>query len=120
MTWASPGAPTRILLDGLRSAGVEVVEVHADIWRGVEDKSRLGSFDRFVYALRWIAAYPGLILRYLAAPRHDAVVVAYLGQIDVVVLWPLARLRRVPVVWDMFIPLYETVVEDRRLPRPAA
>lgn len=108
---------TRILLNGLREAGVEVIQVHADIWRGVEDKSRLGRFDRFAYGLRWIAAYPGLILRYLAAPRHDAVVVAYLGQIDVVVLWLFARLRRVPVIWDVFIPLYETVVEDRRLAR---
>lgn len=111
---------TRILLDGLRSAGVEVIEVHSDIWRGVEDKSRLGSFDRFVYALRWFAAYPGLILRYLAAPGHDAVVVGYLGQSDIVVLWPFARLRRVPLVWDMFIPLYQTIVEDRQLAKPGS
>ena len=109
---------TRILLSGLESAGVEVIAVHADLWRGVEDKSRLGPIDRVLYALRWIAAYPGLILRYLAAPRHDAVIVAYLGQIDVLVLWPFARLRRVPVLWDMFIPLHETMVEDRRLAKP--
>lgn len=108
---------TRILLEGLRCEGLDVIQIHADLWRGVEDKSRLGSVDRIVYGLRWIAAYPELIFRYLAAPRHDAVVVAYLGQIDVLVLWAFARLRRVPVVWDMFIPLHETIVEDRKLAR---
>jgi glycosyltransferase involved in cell wall biosynthesis len=111
---------TRILLSGLESAGVEVIQVHFDLWRGVEDKSRLGPFDRVLYGLRWVAAYPGLIVRYLAAPPHDAVIVAYLGQIDVLVLWAFAGLRRVPVLWDMFIPLYETVVEDRRLAKPGS
>ena len=51
----------------------------------------------------------------MRAPAHDAVVVCYMGQLDVLVLWPFAKLRGVPVVWDAFLSLYNTVVEDRRL-----
>jgi glycosyltransferase involved in cell wall biosynthesis len=42
-------------------------------------------------------------------------VVGYLGHLDVLILWPFAKLRRVPIVWDAFISLYDTIVEDRKL-----
>ncbi len=106
---------TRILLAGLRQSGVDVVEIHANLWRGVEDKTQIGLAQRITFLLRWLLAYPGLIWRYLKAPRHDAVVIAYLGQLDVLVLWLFARLRGVPIAWDMFISLYDTVVLDRQL-----
>lgn len=106
---------TRILLRGLRENGVEVTEIHADVWSGVEDKSGVTGSQRLRLLLRWLCAYPALVLRYLRAPRHDAVVVGYLGQVDVLVLWVFAQLRGVPVVWDAFLSLHDTVVEDRRL-----
>jgi len=109
----------RILLRGLRENGVDVVEIHADVWSGVEDKSGIaGRWRRLRFLLRWLSAYPGLIARYLRAPRHDAVVIGYLGQFDVLVLWSFARLRGVPIVWDAFLSLYDTVVEDRGLLSP--
>jgi glycosyltransferase involved in cell wall biosynthesis len=111
----------RILLRGLRSlreTGAEVVVCHREVWGGVEDKSRLSGLRRLAFLLRWLLAYPGLIARYLRLPRHDAVLVGYLGQLDVLVLWPFARLRRVPVIWDAFLSLHDTVVEDRKLVSP--
>ena len=114
----------RIVRAGLRANGVDVVEIHAPVWQGVEDKSRIsGRRAQFGYLARWIASYPGLIRRYLRAPKHDAVVVGYLGQLDVIVLWPFARLRGVPIIFDVLMSLYNAVVEDRALfgPRhPAA
>lgn len=109
---------TRILLEGLLSAGVEVIPLHGDIWRGVEDKSQLSRWARAKRAVRWFLIYPALVVRYVGAPGHDAVVVPYMGQLDVLVLKPFAWLRRKPVVWDMFISLYDTVALDRRLVRP--
>lgn len=107
---------TRILLRGLREAGVQVAEIHADIWGGVDDKAQLWLGGRKLLLLaRWLAAYPGLVWRYLRSPPHDAVVVGYMGQLDVLVLWPFAKMRRTPVVWDAFLSLYDTVVEDRRM-----
>ena len=109
----------RILLRGLRENDVEVIEIHADVWSGIEDKSGLaGGRRRLGLLLRWLFRYPLLVARYLCAPRHDAVMVGYLGQIDVLVLWPFARLRGVPIVWDAFLSLYDTMVADRRMLSP--
>ncbi len=106
----------RILLRGLRENGVEVVECHTDIWGGIEDKSQVrGLGTKLRLGLRWLLAYPSLIWRYVRLPAHDAVVVGYLGHLDILMLWPFAKLRRVPLVWDAFLSLYDTVVNDRRL-----
>lgn len=108
---------TRILRDGLRGAGVEVIEIHADIWKDCPDKSQIDRGTLLKVVFKALALYPLLILRYLRAPRHDLVIVPYLGQVDVLVLWPFARLRRRPVVLDMFLSLTDTVVSDRRMTR---
>lgn len=110
----------RILLRGLEENGVDLVRCHADIWSGVEDKSTLSGW-RHVAAigLRLLLAYPRLVFRYLRAPRHDIVLVGYLGHLDILVLWPFAKLRGVPIVWDAFISLYDTVAFDRAMIRPS-
>ena len=106
----------RILLRGLRENGVELIECHADVWSDIEDKSRVIAFgQRLRLLVRWLFCYPRLVVMYLRLPRHDVVVVGYLGQIDVLVLWPFARLRGAAIVWDAFLSLYNTVVEDREL-----
>ncbi len=109
----------RILRRGLIENGVTVMECHTNVWGAIEDKSQVrGSGRRLVLLLKWLASYPFLIWRYLRLPKHDAVVVSYLGHLDVLVLWPFARLRGVPIVWDAFLSLYNTVVEDRRMLSP--
>ena len=106
----------RILLRGLRENGVEVIECHQDVWRGIEDKSQVSGWrERLRLAGRWLLAYPTLVWCYLRAPRHNAVLIPYLGQLDILILWPFAKLRRQPLILDAFLSLYNTVVEDRRL-----
>ena len=105
---------TRILRAGLRACGVQVDECHASIWERVRDKSEIGLLGIAAGLLRSVASYPRLLARFLRAPRPDAVIVGYLGQLDVLVLAPFARWRRVPLVWDMFLSLHDTVVGDRR------
>lgn len=106
----------RLLLAGARAAGFDVLECHRHIWDGIEDKSQLrGVKLRVRLLLRWLAAYPSLIRHYLKLPAHDAVIIGYPGIVDVLVLWPLTRLRGSPLVWDVFMSLYDTVVRDRRL-----
>ncbi|RDC60501.1 hypothetical protein HME9302_01709 [Alteripontixanthobacter maritimus] len=109
---------TRILRDSLRASGFDVVEIHTPVWEGVADKSQLSRVGWLAHGLRWLLAYPGLMWRYLRAPRHDVVVVPYMGHLDVLILWPLARMRGVPIVWDVFLSLYDTVVRDRRMVGP--
>lgn len=115
------GTPrTRVLRDGLEALGYEVSEVHVNIWRGHEDKSQLKRGTMARKLLRMFLAYPVLVWRYLRASDHDIVLIPYLGQFDVIVLWPFARLRGKALVWDMFLSLYDTVVNDRRLAAPRA
>lgn len=108
---------TRILRDGLRSAGAEVIEIHSSIWSGQADKSQSGKLVLLTTALRMLVFYPVLVLRYLTAPPHDIVLVAYPGQLDVLILRPFAWLRRRRIVLDMFLSLTDTVVYDRRMAR---
>ena len=52
----------RIMLRGLREAGVELVEIHKDVWGGVEDKGLVSGIGRkLMLILKWLAAYPGLV-----------------------------------------------------------
>ncbi|MEO1253028.1 MAG: glycosyltransferase [Pseudomonadota bacterium] len=105
----------RLMRRALHELG-DVEEIHADIWSGVEDKSQVSRLAaKLGFALKMMAAYPGLLWRYLRAAPHDVVVVGYMGQFDVLVLCALARLRGKPIVWDAFLSLYDTVVADRRL-----
>ena len=106
----------RILISGARDAGLEVTECHIDIWKGIEDKSQLkGIFRKIKLVISILIAYPVLIYRYLRLPHHDMVVVTYMGQFDVLILKMFAKLRRIPICWDVFLSLYDTVVIDRKL-----
>jgi glycosyltransferase involved in cell wall biosynthesis len=54
--------------------------------------------------------------RYLATCRRpDVVVFLYPGHLDACVLGPIARIRRIPAVLDVFISLHDTVIVDRGL-----
>ncbi len=106
----------RLLLRGARSVGVEVIECHSHVWKDVRDKSQLpGLRTKILYILHLLSAYPSLVWRYFFLPPHDAVIIGYMGHLDVIIIWPFSRLRNVPVIWDAFLSLYDTVVNDRQI-----
>jgi glycosyltransferase involved in cell wall biosynthesis len=110
----------RILLRGLRENNVIIYQCHKDIWTGVEDKSQVkGLFSKLGFFFRLFVSYPVLICRYFTMPAHDVVFVGYLGQLDVIVIALFAKLRGVPVVLDVFLSLYDTIVDDRKLISPS-
>jgi len=107
---------TRILLRGLRENNIEVIECYYNVWGGVEDKSQVkGLWNKLIIIFKFIIAYPVLIWKYMQLPKHDVVLIGYLGLFDVLVLWPFIRFRGAILIWDIFISLYNTVVEDRKL-----
>jgi len=106
----------RILIRGLRENNASISECHSDVWSNVEDKSQITGFvSHIILIFRWLGSYPSLVWRFMRMPRHNAVIVLYMGQLDVLLLWPFAKARGIPIVWDAFISLYSTVVEDRKL-----
>lgn len=109
----------RILLCGLRENDVDVLECHCDVWKGIDDKSQISGWStKLKLIFKFIFNYPALVLRYMRLPKHDAVIVGYFGHLDVLVLWPFAKMRGVPVVWDVFLSIYNTIVEDRKMIGP--
>ena len=89
---------TRILIAGLLARGVAVDEIHAPVWEGIEDKSQVrGIATKLGVGLRWLISYPKLLWRLARAPRPDIVVVGYPGLLDVLLAFPIARLRRLPL-----------------------
>lgn len=114
---ADLGKPrVRILLAALEAAGAEVCVAREPVWDGVEDKSQLrGPLAKVAFVARYIGALGRLRRRLRDAPPHDVVLICYLGLFDVLAYRWFAGRRAKPVVWDAFMSLYDTVVEDRRL-----
>jgi len=111
----------RLLLEGLRLEGNETVDCTRNIWSGVSDKSQVRSkLSMIGLALNWIWSMLVLSLRYLAAPKHDVVLVCYPGHLDLWFIRPLAWLRRKPVIWDAFLSAYDTIVLDRKMAKPGS
>lgn len=106
----------RLLLQGLRECGVEVVECRADLWHGIEDKSQLrGPAAWLRLALRALLVYPALVVRYLRLPPHDWVLLGYPAIPDVFVIRLFAWMRGARIAFDWFLSAYDTIVLDRAL-----
>ena len=107
----------RVLLRGLREAGVEVQECHVPVWETMRYKTSAfkGPAQYLAIVAKLTLAYALLSFRYLGAPSHDIVFVGYLGHFDVFPARLLSWLRRKPLVFDAFVSLYDTSVEDREV-----
>ena len=107
----------KILISGLRENGVEVVECHAGIWRDTAEKmaAASSSWANFRVLYRWFFAYLDLIRRFIAIKEIDFMVVGYSGHFDVFVAKLLSTVRRVPLVFDAFLSLYDSLVIDRKV-----
>jgi glycosyltransferase involved in cell wall biosynthesis len=109
----------RILCKGMRTVGIDVEEIHATVWEGVEDKSQVkGLLSRLRLLARWGFAYPRLTWRLARAPKPDVLLIGYPGVLDAFIATFVGRIRKIPVAWDVFISLYDTIVEDRKMLRP--
>ena len=110
----------RVLIRGLRLAGAEVSEQHANLWSARDERVREASRRSPSLALVARAAwgYLRLSVRLLATRRPDVVIVGYPGQVDVLVARVLCWIRRIPLVFDAYLSAYETAVIDRGLLSP--
>jgi len=108
-----------VLISGLRQNGVEVIECHFALWQQSFRYNKfalLGSLGKKLRLLgRALLAYPVLIYRYILVREHDAVVVGYLGHIDIFFLALFAKLKQKPIIFDAFFSLYDTAISDWRL-----
>ena len=110
-------ARNALLLAGLRTAGVEVVECQAPLWRDTADKLAAARRPGGGLARRLSAAWRALIARHRQIGAYDVLVVGYAGHLDIHLARALTRRTGRPVVLDAFLALTETV-EDRGLAAP--
>lgn len=103
----------RIAIEGLRRAGVEVIECHEPVWELAEHKAGAALSRQGVVAwARLYARAARRLFRRARAERFDCLLAGYPAHADL----PLARLvaGRRPVVFNPLVSLYDTLVEDRR------
>jgi glycosyltransferase involved in cell wall biosynthesis len=101
------------MIEGLRRAGVDVVECHARLWNSVEDRvsAASGGWRNLRFLWQLLTVYLTLVQRYFRIGDYDMMVVGYPGQMDVYLAWLLTRLRRRPLVWDVFMSIYLIALE---------
>lgn len=112
-TYRAEYSRNQIMIEGLRRAGVEVIECHATLWHGIEDRVQTasGGWLRPAFWRRVLQTYGQLLKRYRQVGTYDILIVGYPGQYDVFLAHLLARLRRRPLVWDVLNSMYLITME---------
>ncbi|MEW5766484.1 MAG: glycosyltransferase family 4 protein [bacterium] len=107
----------RILISGLTQAGFEVAQCHAGLWKDTAAKMAAASSKWGSLSLIWrlVKIYPKLIWDLLHTEKVDYLFVGYTGQFDMFWAKIAAKLKGVPVVFDAFLSLYDSLVFDRRV-----
>ncbi len=95
--------------------------MHAPLFSGAADRVAAGSGRGLARtALRQGVAAARLASGLLRAGEHDVAVAGSGGIADALFLRFLQNFDRVPLVYDAFIPLYDTVVRDRGIAAPGS
>lgn len=112
-TYRNEYSRNQIMIEGLRRAGVEVIECHEQLWSGVEDRieAASGGWRHPGFLWRVIRVYFRLIQQYFRLEEFDILILGYPGQLDVFLAYFLARLRHKPLVWDIFMSIYLIALE---------
>jgi len=112
-TYRAEYSRNQILIEGLRRNGVEVVECHAPLWRGIEDRvaAASGSWTSPRFLWRVFLAYTRLLWKYSKVKGYDVLAVGYPGQFDVYLARLLSWLGGKPLAWDVFMSIYLVALE---------
>ena len=102
----------------LHLAGVQVETIRRDVWGS--DRLNVARQGKLAAALKAMRAYVMLVPDLLRAERPDIYLVSYPGWFDLPLVWAIGRIRRVPILFDPFISLFDTYIIDRGLARPGS
>jgi len=120
-TYRAAYSRNRIMIEGLRRAGVEVVECHEHLWYSIEDRVKVasGGWRTLTFWRRVLGTYWRLLQRYYQVNDYDVLVVGYPGVLDVYLARLLAWLSGKPLVWDVFMSVYLIAIERQLQQRSA-
>ncbi len=102
-----------ILLKGLCQNEVEVYECHVPLWEKKPIKDKKFGFS-LTFLLHFFSSQIRLIFQYIFfIPKHDIIIVGYIGQLDIYLAKIFAIFGRKKLVFNPLISLYDTVISDR-------
>jgi len=107
----------RLLLKELRKTNALAAEISFPIWAGIRDKAVAGRRRLIRAGSRLLFAYPKALAQLAKQPGRSAILLPYPAIPDIFFAWPVAKIRLHKLIFDAFIPLYDTMVEDRALAR---
>lgn len=115
-TYRAEYSRNRIMIEGLRRNGVEVIECHEPLWFGIDDRVQAasGGWIRPSFWLRVARVYARLLRKYRNVGDYDVMVLGYPGQLDVPLARVLTWLRKRPLVLDVFMSIY-LIAQERGL-----
>jgi glycosyltransferase involved in cell wall biosynthesis len=107
------------LIHGLRLNGIDVIEAHFELAGSFQKRLKAvqNPLKAFHFFLSLIASFLTLTWKFIHSPQVDIIIVGHPGYFHI----HLARILRLlfrkqaVLVYDIFIPLYEALVEDRKL-----
>lgn len=111
----------KTIILGLRKNGVEVIECHEPIWKSTQEKIAKASSGWLDIKLigRWIIVYLKLIFRFFKEKeRFDFIFIGYSGHFDIFLAKILSKIKKIPLVFDAFLSIYEAFVVDRPAIKP--
>lgn len=112
-TYRAEYSRNRIMIEGLRRNGIDVIECHEALWTGVDDRVAVasGGWLRPRFWARVLRMYIRLLSRYRQVGSYDVLIVGYPGQFDVFLARLLSWWHRRPFVWDVFMSIYLIALE---------
>lgn len=112
-TYRANYSRNQIMIEGLRSNGVEVIECHVPLWQGIEDRIQIASGGWIKPSFWWrvISTYFNLIGKFLKCRNFDVMVVGYPGQFDIFIAKLLSIISHKPLAWDVFMSIYLIALE---------
>lgn len=106
----------QVMINGLRSQGVEVYECHATLWHSVADRVEQagGGWKNPRFLGRVLKAYLSLCAKHARVPEYDVMLIGYPGQFDAYLARLLSWWRRKPMALDILMSLH-LIAEERGL-----
>ncbi|MFC3097248.1 glycosyltransferase [Alteraurantiacibacter palmitatis] len=107
----------RLLLAALRRSGRLAEDILIPGWEGVAQTNIPSKASVAMVVVRLLIGLPGALWRLWRSPRMAAILLPYPGFAEMLLIAPLARMMRRPLVFDAFLPLYDMIVADRGMVR---
>jgi len=107
-TYRKEYARNKIIIAALEKSGNEVVQCHAKLWYGIQDRidTVQGGWRKPKFWWRVLKTYLKLIWSFRNVGDFDILMVGYPGQFDVFLAKLLAILKGKPLVWDVFMSVF--------------